>query len=139
MLADIFEAAPELTEIGAAVAQSANATGLFRRLGLLEEYAKSATTPTELIYRGWRDAERIVAHPVWPGLLVPQPIRRSVLGIHRADLQRILGSAFGSHGLHLGCRFVNLVDEPALSSSSSPTVVSSMPTSSWAPTACAPQ
>src|SRR4051794_23878505 len=111
MQAEIFESAPELTEIGAAVAQSANATRLFRRLGILDEYAKYATTPTELIYRGWRDAERIVAHPVGRDSWYVNRFGAPYYGIHRADLQRVLGSAFGSHGLHLGCRLVNLVDE----------------------------
>ena len=35
MAAEVFEQAPELTEIGAAVALSANATRELRRLGLL--------------------------------------------------------------------------------------------------------
>jgi salicylate hydroxylase len=111
MQAEIFESAPELTEIGAAVAQSANATRLFRRLGILDEYAKYATTPTELIYRGWRDADRIVAHPVGQDSWYLRRFGAPYYGIHRADLQRVLGTAFGSHGLHLGCRLVNLVDE----------------------------
>ena len=33
-------------------------------------------------------------------------------GIHRADLQKTLGAAFGAQHLHLGCRLVNLVEEP---------------------------
>jgi salicylate hydroxylase len=109
--AEIFETAPELTEIGAAVSQSANATRLFHRLGLLEEYAKHATMPTELIYRDWRHGERIAAHPVGQGSWYPDRFGYPYLSIHRADLQRILGEAFGSHGLHLGCQLINIVDE----------------------------
>jgi len=46
--AEIYEAAPELAEIGAAVAQSANATKILRRLGLLDQLTAVATSPTEL-------------------------------------------------------------------------------------------
>lgn len=109
--ADIYEATPELTEIGAAVAQSANATRLFHRLGLLEEYARWATTPTELIYRDWRHGTRIAAHPVGQDSWYLKRFGSPYFGIHRADLQRILGTAFGSDRLHLGCRLANLVDE----------------------------
>ena len=42
-------AAPELTEIGAAIAMSANSTREFARLGLLDQLAAVSTVPTELI------------------------------------------------------------------------------------------
>ena len=31
--------------------------------------------------------------------------------MHRADLQRVLGGAFGTHGLHLGCRLESLTED----------------------------
>src|SRR5919205_4182725 len=62
--AEVFEQAPELTEIGAAIALSANGTREFARLGLLDELAAASTVPTELICRPWRTGERIAAHPV---------------------------------------------------------------------------
>lgn len=109
--ADIYEAAAELTEIGAAVAQSANATRLFDRIGLLREYAAAATTPTELIFRDGRRGERIAAHPVGQDSWYLDRFGAPYFGIHRADLQRILGTAFGRDHLHLGCRLVNQVEE----------------------------
>ena len=62
--ADVFEQASELTEIGAAIALSANAIREFDRLGLVGELAAASTIPTELIYRHWQDGSRIAAHPV---------------------------------------------------------------------------
>ena len=62
--ADVFEQAPELAEIGAAIALSANALREYARLGLVDELAAASTIPTELIYRHWRDGHRIAAHPV---------------------------------------------------------------------------
>jgi salicylate hydroxylase len=114
--ADVFEQAPELTEIGAAVALSANATRELGRLGCLEQIAAVATQPTELVYRRWQDARRIAAHPVRKDSAYRNRFGAPYFGIHRADLQRIhlqriLSSAHGSTGLHLGHRLVDLVEE----------------------------
>ena len=49
--AEVFEQAAELTEIGAAIALSANATREYIRLGLGDALAAAGCTPTELIYR----------------------------------------------------------------------------------------
>ncbi len=62
--AHVFEQAPELTEIGAAIALSANSIREYARLGLTESLAVDSTIPTELIYRHWRSGDRISAHPV---------------------------------------------------------------------------
>src|SRR6478735_11776619 len=62
--ADVFEQAPELTEIGAAIALSANSIREFARLGLDGRLAADSTIPTELIYRHWQDGSRIAAHAV---------------------------------------------------------------------------
>jgi salicylate hydroxylase len=111
MAADVFEQAPELTEIGAAVALSANATRELRRLGCLDPIAAVATEPTELIYRRWQDGRRIAAHSVRKDSAYRNRFGAPYFGVHRADLQRILSSAHGSAGLHLGHRLVELVED----------------------------
>src|SRR5580700_10988838 len=63
----IFEQAPELTEIGAAVALSANATRLLMGFGLGPDLANVSTEPSELIFRRWSDACRLWAHPIANG------------------------------------------------------------------------
>ncbi|MBA3905229.1 MAG: FAD-dependent monooxygenase [Pseudonocardiales bacterium] len=100
--AEVFEAATELTEIGAAVAQSANATRLLARLGLADQLVAAATTPTELIYRRWNDGRRVAAQPVSKDSWYLRRFGSPYYGIHRADLQRILIEAFGHTHLHLG-------------------------------------
>jgi salicylate hydroxylase len=110
--AEVFEQAAELTEIGAAIALSANGTREFARLGLLDELAAASTVPTELIYRHWRTGERIAAHPVREGDAYVKRFGAPYLGIHRADLQKTLGRALGAEGLHLGCRLVDIVEQP---------------------------
>ncbi|WP_214370385.1 FAD-dependent oxidoreductase [Pseudonocardia sp. H11422] len=109
--ADVFEQAPELTEIGAAIALSANATREFARLGLGDQLEAVATIPTELIYRHWQDGRRIAAHPVRDGGCYVERFGAPYYGVHRAHLQGILGGAFGNDGLHLGCRLVNLFEQ----------------------------
>ena len=110
--ASVFEQAPEMTEVGAAVGVGGNATRLLRRLGLLEELEAVATVPTELVYRHWRTGDRIAAHPVRQDDAYRRRVGAPWLGIHRAEYQRILSTAFGKEDLHLGCRLVGVVQEP---------------------------
>ena len=109
--ADVFEQAAELTEIGAAIALSANGLREYARLGLLEDLAAASTIPTELIYRHWRDGSRIAAHPVRQDGWYEKRFGAPYFGIHRADLQNTLSRAFGVENLHLGCRLVNIVEQ----------------------------
>jgi salicylate hydroxylase len=110
--AEVFEQAPALAELGAAVGVGGNATRLLRRMGLLEELEAVATVPTELVYRHWATGGRIAAHPVREGDTYLKRVGAPWLGIHRAEYQRILGTAYGSAGLNLEHRLVDLVPEP---------------------------
>jgi salicylate hydroxylase len=108
--AEVYEQAAELTEIGAAIALSANGTREFARLGLLDELAAASTVPTELVYRHWRTGQRIAAHPVRAGNAYADRFGAPYFGIHRADLQRTLSAAFGTEDLHLGCRLADIAE-----------------------------
>ncbi|MQA15867.1 MAG: NAD(P)-binding protein [Pseudonocardiaceae bacterium] len=107
---EVFEQASELREVGAAVALAANGTRLLERLGLGDELAAVSTEPTELIYRHWRDGRRIAAHPV--GSPYRDRFGAPFYGLHRVELQRILGAAWGDDGLHLDTRLVGLREQP---------------------------
>ena len=109
MAADIYEQAPQLAEIGAAVALSANATRELRRLGVLDQVTAASCEPTELIYRDWRTGNRVAAHPVRNSYQAR--FGAPYYGIHRADLQRALSSALDGAGLHLGHRLSGLWDQ----------------------------
>jgi salicylate hydroxylase len=65
---DVYEQAAELTEIGAAVALSANSTRELRLLGVLDPITAASTEPSELVYRNWREGSRIAAHDMHVGL-----------------------------------------------------------------------
>lgn len=108
---EVYEQAPELTEIGAAVALSANANRELRRLGVLDQLAAVSTEPSELIFRDWRTGERIAAHKVHVDLRYQQACGAPYFGVHRADLQRILSGALGGAGLHLGHQLTGLEDQ----------------------------
>lgn len=110
LAAEVFEQAAQLTEIGAAVALSANATRELRRLGVLDAVAAASTEPTELIYRSWQDGRRIAAHPVRNGRRYQERFGAPYYGIHRADLQRVLSTALGGAGLQLGHRLLHVDD-----------------------------
>lgn len=109
--ARVYEQAAQLTEIGAAVALSANATRELERLGVLAAAMSVSTQPTELIYRGWRTDERIAAFPVRNDGAYRERFGGPYLGIHRADLQKVLGGAVGSEILHLGHRLAGLAED----------------------------
>lgn len=115
LAAEVFEQSSELTEIGAAVALSANATRELARLGLLDAIAAASTEPTELIWRDGRTGVRRAAHPMRLGGAYRQQFASPYFGIHRAGLQKVLGGAFGGRHLHLGHRLVGLtVAEPRI-------------------------
>lgn len=110
LAAELFEQSSELTEIGAAVALSANATRELERLGLVDAVAAAATVPTELIWRDGRSGARIAAHAVRLGDAYHKRFGGPYFGIHRADLQKVLGGAFGREHLHLGHRLVEIAE-----------------------------
>jgi salicylate hydroxylase len=108
LTADVYEQALELREIGAAVALHANGTRELERLGCLDAIAALSTEPSEIIWRGWRDDHRIAAFPIAKGGAYRARFGASYFGIHRSDLQRVLGAALGPAGLHLGHQLIAL-------------------------------
>jgi salicylate hydroxylase len=106
LAADLYEQASELREIGAAVSLSANGSRELERLGCLQAIAALAAEPTEFIWRGWRDDRRIAAFPIALGDAYRERFGSPFCNVHRADLQRVLGTAHGPDRLHLGHRLV---------------------------------
>jgi salicylate hydroxylase len=88
--ATIYEQTPELTEIGAAIALSANGTRELQRLGCLAALESASCEPTELIWRGWRNQDRIAAHPIRKDRAYRHTFGAPYFGIHRADLQKAM-------------------------------------------------
>jgi salicylate hydroxylase len=110
IVADVYEQAAQLTEIGAAIALSANGTRELARLDCLDALSAVSTEPTELIYRGWVSDQRIAAFPVRENAAYRREFGAPYFGIHRADLQKILSSKHGGNRLHLGHRLEKLTE-----------------------------
>lgn len=104
----IFEQAPELTEIGAAVALSANATRLLIGFGLGPDLEAVSTEPSELIFRRWNDARRLWAHPVGNGGIYREEFGAPYYGVHRKDLQQILLKGCDVERIRFGHRLTDL-------------------------------
>lgn len=104
----IYEQASRLTEIGAAIALSANGTRELRRFGLLDGLLDAAMEPTELIYRDGMDGRRLAAHPVSSGGSYQARFGAPYLGIHRADLQKVMGGAVGIETIALDHKLLKL-------------------------------
>ncbi|MHA6794196.1 FAD-dependent monooxygenase [Pseudonocardia bannensis] len=104
--AEVLEQAPELREVGAAVALAANGTRVLREVGLVDALERVSFEPTELIHRRGVDGHRITAHPVagWYRDRFGAPF----LGVHRVHLQLLLGEAWGPEHLHLGWRVTDI-------------------------------
>ena len=62
IIAGILEQAPELREVGAAVALAANGTRVLQHLDLGDGLAQASSEFTEIIHRDGRDGSRIAAH-----------------------------------------------------------------------------
>lgn len=105
---EVFEQAPEMGEIGAAVALSANGTRLLRRLGV-DETLKTTVEPSELQFRSWDSGELLWSHPV--GDWYRERCGAPYYGVHRAPLQSALADSLDSGVVHLGHQVVDVVEE----------------------------
>ena len=110
--AEVFERAPQLAEVGAAISLTANSMRLLHRLGLGGDLESVSAEPTEVIFRGWRDERRIAAHPMGLGNAYCTRFGAPFIGLHRATLQQLLSRAWSADQLHLGQEAVRLVETP---------------------------
>lgn len=106
---DIYEQAAELKEVGAAVALSANATRFYYdKWNMGESFEEVAFEISDLIYRDGKTGEVIGRHK--GGQAYRELFGAPYLGIHRAELQRILSTQIGMEKIHLNKRLENIDD-----------------------------
>jgi 2-polyprenyl-6-methoxyphenol hydroxylase-like FAD-dependent oxidoreductase len=91
---EVFEQAPELLEVGAAIAVWPNAMRILDRLGIGEEIARRAGTIEQV---RWLDSEGKLINST----RLPESDKPAV-ALHRADLQSVLLHALPDRSLHLG-------------------------------------
>lgn len=84
----IFDAATELSEVGAGLQLSANPLKCLQALGLLPALKSHAVCPAAIYIRSGQDGSHLGTVPL--GQVAEQRYGASYLVIHRADLQRVL-------------------------------------------------
>ncbi|MFD4325300.1 FAD-dependent oxidoreductase [Nocardioides sp. NPDC058538] len=105
---EVYEAATDPRPTGDAVLLPANATRLLERIGLEPDLGKAAATADGWV---WRDGHTGAA--IGRVLSAAEYADRAgapCYGIDHADLHALLSEAFGTEGLHLGHRLVDLTD-----------------------------
>jgi salicylate hydroxylase len=98
----VYEAAPELKEIGAGVALGPNAMKALRSLGLEQAVRDVAWESENQLLRNWRTGSIIQKTPRTGPLL--KRFGATGCSVHRADLLDVLGNPLPSEIVHLGAR-----------------------------------
>ena len=103
---DVYEQAPELTEVGGGINMAPNATRVLRQLGLAEGLDRSGVRPLTTHQRRWQDGRTLQRAPLNPPC--EELYGAPHMTIHRADLLAVIASAFPAERVHLGHRVVEL-------------------------------
>jgi salicylate hydroxylase len=105
---EVYEQAPELTEVGGGINMGPNATRTLRRLGLAEGLDREGVRPAGTHQRRWQDGRTLQRAPLNP--LCEELYGAPHMTLHRADLLAVIASAFPTEHIHLGHRLVSLGD-----------------------------
>src|ERR1700720_744628 len=105
---DVYEQAPELTEVGGGINMAPNATRVLRRLGLAKGLDREGVRPLGTHQRRWQDGRPLQRSPLNP--LCEELYGAPHMTIHRADLLSVIAAAFPAERVHLGHRLVGLAD-----------------------------
>jgi len=97
---EVFEQAPALLDVGAAIALWPNAMRVLQRLALAEKILDRAGVMKEI---QWLDQNGWLINRV----SIPQTGQAPAIALHRADLQSILVRALPSGSIHLGYTLVS--------------------------------
>jgi salicylate hydroxylase len=105
---DVYEQAPELTEVGGGINMGPNAARILYRLGLGDALDRDGVRPATTHQRRWQDGRTLQRAPLNPRC--EELYGAPHLTVHRRDLLAIIASGFPAERLHLGHRFVELRD-----------------------------
>ena len=106
---DVYEQAPELTQIGGGINMGPNAVRILRRLGLASRLDREGVRPFFTHQRRWRDGRALQRAPLNP--LCEELYGAPHITIHRADLLDVIASGFPAERIHLGHRLASLEDK----------------------------
>lgn len=102
----VYERSNQLTEVGAGIQMSPNATRILDRLGLLPALDEVAVRPATGDLRRWEDWSLLTRQPL--GEQVAEQFGAPYLHLHRADLLRILADATPPNMVRTGYRCTGL-------------------------------
>jgi salicylate hydroxylase len=105
---EVYEQAPELTEVGGGINMGPNAVRVLRRLGLAEGLDREGVCPLSTHQRRWDDGRTLQQAPLNP--LCEQLYGAPHMTLHRADLLAVIAAGFPVGQVCLGHRLVGLAD-----------------------------
>jgi salicylate hydroxylase len=105
---DVYEQAPELTEIGGGINMGPNAARILYRLGLGGGLDREGVRPVGSHQRRWEDGRTLQRTSLNP--LCERLYGAPHITIHRADLLAVIAAGFPAERVHLGHRLVGLAD-----------------------------
>src|SRR6202163_957129 len=103
---DVYEQAPELTQIGGGINMGPNAARVLRRLGLGPGLDREGVRPIGSHQRRWEDGrtlQKAALNPQCDALYGTPHVT-----IHRADLLAVIAAGLPTERVHLGHRLVGL-------------------------------
>ncbi len=106
---EIYEQAPELTQIGGGINMGPNAARVLRRLGLGPGLDREGVRPLGTHQRRWQDGrtlQKALLNPQCEALYGAPHVT-----IHRADLLAVIAAGLPAERVHLGHRLVGLADK----------------------------
>ena len=106
---DVYEQAPELTQIGGGINMGPNAARVLRRLGLGDGLDREGVRPLFTHQRRWQDGRTLQRAPLNP--LCEELYGAPHITLHRADLLAVIASAFPTERIHLGHRLTDLAKD----------------------------
>jgi salicylate hydroxylase len=106
---DVYEQAPELTQIGGGINMGPNAVRILRRLGLAAGLDREGVRPLSTHQRRWQDGRTLQRAPLNP--LCEELYGAPHITIHRADLLDVIASGFPAEHIHLGHRLTGPEDK----------------------------
>ena len=105
---DVFEQAPELTEVGGGINMGPNAVRVLRRLGLGAGLDRYGVRPLITHQRRWQDGRTLQQAPLNP--LCEQLYGAPHITIHRRDLLAVIASGLPGERIHFGHRLAGFAD-----------------------------
>ena len=102
----VYEQAPRITEIGAGIQISPNASRLLIQLGLKAALDAAGVRPLGVHQRRWDDGRTLQRAPLGPE--IETTFGAPYYHLHRADLANLLAAALPAERLHVGHRLIDL-------------------------------